>query len=240
MEAGQRDELEPVAELAERLLERGDLGVVEVPAPVERRRAVVGEQLAREALVDRLRELARLAEVGRRRLEPEQVGVRRVGERRGRSRSRARSGRGRSPPASARPSTNAASASSTSLVSSVADSASVRATRTVGTSQTSAASRAAASVRTNWLVGTSTLPPRWPHFFSEASWSSKCTPAAPASIIAFISSNAFSGPPKPASASATIGASQCVPFRPSAASIWSARRSALFSRRTRAGPELAA
>jgi hypothetical protein len=55
------------------------------------------------------------------------------------------------------------------------------------------------------------LPPRWPHFFSDASWSSKCTPAAPASIIAFISSNAFSGPPKPASASATIGASQCVP-----------------------------
>ncbi len=60
----------------------------------------------------------------------------------------------------------------------------------------------------NWLVGTSTLPPRWPHFFSEASWSSKCTPAAPASIIPFISSNELSGPPKPASASATIGASQ--------------------------------
>ena len=31
---------------------------------------------------------------------------------------------------------------------------------------------AAASVRSNWDVGTSTLPPRWPHFFSEASWSS--------------------------------------------------------------------
>ena len=60
----------------------------------------------------------------------------------------------------------------------------------------------------NWLVGTSTLPPRWPHFFSDASWSSKCTAAAPASIIAFISSKALSGPPKPASASATIGANQ--------------------------------
>ena len=48
----------------------------------------------------------------------------------------------------------------------------------------------------------------WPHFFSEASWSSKCTPAAPASIIAFISSKALSGPPKPASASATMGANQ--------------------------------
>ncbi len=75
----------------------------------------------------------------------------------------------------------------------------------VGTRSTSAASRAAFSVRTCWLVGTSTLPPRWPHFFSEASWSSQCTPAAPAAIIDFISSKALSGPPKPASASATIG-----------------------------------
>jgi hypothetical protein len=25
-----------------------------------------------------------------------------------------------------------------------------------------------------------TLPPRWPHFLADASWSSKCTPAAPA------------------------------------------------------------
>ena len=131
------------------------------------------------------------------------------------------------------------SRSSTSLVSSVAESASVRATTSVGTSSTSAASRAAASVRTNWLVGTSTLPPRWPHFFSEASWSSKCTPAAPASIIDFISSKAFSGPPKPASASATIGASQFRSRSPSAQWIWSARSSALLIRRTRAGAELA-
>ncbi len=87
-------------------------------------------------------------------------------------------------------------------------SASVRATSRVGTPITSAASRAAMRVRTNWPVGTSTLPPMWPHFFSLASWSSKWTPAAPASIIAFISSKALSGPPKPASASATIGANQ--------------------------------
>ncbi len=91
----------------------------------------------------------------------------------------------------------------------------------------------------NCEVGTSTLPPRWPHFFSAASWSSKWTPAAPASISARISSNAFSTPPKPASASATIGASQSVPLRPSDQSIWSARRSALFSRRTTCGTELA-
>ena len=84
----------------------------------------------------------------------------------------------------------------------------MRATSTVGTSSTSAASRAAISVRMNCEVGTSTLPPRWPHFFSDESWSSKCTPAAPASIIDFISSKALSGPPKPASASATIGTNQ--------------------------------
>src|SRR5262245_36173144 len=36
----------------------------------------------------------------------------------------------------------------------------------------------------------------------------QCTPAAPASIIAFINSYAFSGPPNPASASAMIGAIQ--------------------------------
>jgi hypothetical protein len=80
------------------------------------------------------------------------------------------------------------------------------------------------------------LPPRCPHFFSLASWSSKCTPAAPASIIAFMSSKAFNGPPNPASASATIGTMKS----PSASrdqAISSARRSALFSRRTTAGTE---
>src|SRR6185437_14738053 len=68
VEAGQRDELEPVPELPEVVLEPCDRGVVERPLPVEGGRAVVGEQLAGEALVDRLRELARLAEVRRRRL----------------------------------------------------------------------------------------------------------------------------------------------------------------------------
>jgi hypothetical protein len=76
----------------------------------------------------------------------------------------------------------------------------------VGVPITSAARRAATSLATASRVGTSTLPPMWPHFLTEASWSSKCTPAAPASIMAFISSKAFSTPPKPASASATMGA----------------------------------
>ena len=79
----------------------------------------------------------------------------------------------------------------------------------------------------------------WPHFFSEASWSSKCTPAAPASIIAFMSSKQFSAPPKPASASATIGAYQSTSSSPSLWSIWSARRSARLMRRTTAGTESA-
>lgn len=111
---------------------------------------------------------------------------------------------------------------------------------TDGTPATSAARRAALSVRMCWLVGTSTLPPRWPHFFSDASWSSQCTPAAPAAIIECMSSYALSGPPNPASASATTGASQSRLGAPdSAVSIWSARRSALLMRRTTAGTELA-
>ena len=83
---------------------------------------------------------------------------------------------------------NSASRSSTSEVIRVAASASVRAMITLGTSATSAARRAALSVRMCWPVGMSTLPPRWPHFFSEASWSSQCTPEAPAVIIDFMSS----------------------------------------------------
>ena len=75
----------------------------------------------------------------------------------------------------------------------------------VSVPMTSAASLAALSVARCWEVGTSTLPPMWPHFLAELSWSSKWTPAAPASIMAFMSSNALSGPPKPASASATMG-----------------------------------
>src|SRR5206468_5503745 len=71
------------------------------------------------------------------------------------------------------------SESSTSLVSRVALSESVRATTIACTSRTSAARRAALSVRTNWLVETSTFPPRRPLLVSEASWSSKWTPPGP-------------------------------------------------------------
>ena len=59
----------------------------------------------------------------------------------------------------------------------------------------------------------------------------------------FISSNAFSTPPKPASASATIGASQygeslTSPSSDSDQLIWSARSSALLILRTICGTEL--
>lgn len=43
--------------------------------------------------------------------------------------------------------------------------------------------RAAVSFCTNSQVGTSTFPPMCPHFLADASWSSKCTAAAPASIM---------------------------------------------------------
>ena len=83
---------------------------------------------------------------------------------------------------------NGLSRSSTSVVISVALRASVRAITTEGTPSTSAARRAAVRVRMCCWVGMSTFPPMWPHFFSEASWSSKCTPAAPARSIRFMSS----------------------------------------------------
>src|SRR5216683_6906119 len=50
-----------------------------------------------------------------------------------------------------------------------------------------------------------------------------------------MSSKALSGPPKPASASATIGANHSVSPEPSACWIWSARRKAALIRRTTSG-----
>jgi hypothetical protein len=55
----------------------------------------------------------------------------------------------------------------------------------------------------------------------------------------FISSKALSTPPKPASASATIGCSQSIESLPSAWCNWSARSSVLLMRRTTCGTELA-
>ena len=77
----------------------------------------------------------------------------------------------------------------------------------------------------------------WPHFLTLASWSSKCTPAAPASIIDFMSSKAFRTPPKPASASATIGAKKSMSSLPSLHWISSARLKVALMRLTTFGTE---
>ena len=135
---------------------------------------------------------------------------------------------------------NSLSLSSISLVIRFAPRASVRAIKTVGTPITSAAKREAVRVRICFWVGIKTLPPMWPHFFSEESWSSKWTPAAPASIMLLVSSNTFNAPPKPASASATMGAIHSRVASPlfSVHSIWSARLRALLILSTTEGTEL--
>jgi hypothetical protein len=61
----------------------------------------------------------------------------------------------------------------------------------------------------------------------------------PASIIAFISSKALSTPPKPASASATMGAKKSMSSLPSDHWIWSARVKVLLMRLTTSGTEFA-
>jgi hypothetical protein len=80
VEARQGDELERVAELAQALLEGGDLVVVELALPVEGGRAVVGQQLARVGLVEGLGEVLGLVEVGLGGLAPDEVAVGRVGD----------------------------------------------------------------------------------------------------------------------------------------------------------------
>ena len=87
-------------------------------------------------------------------------------------------------------------------------------------------------------VGTSTLPPMWPHFFSLASWSSQCTPAAPASIIW---PHELVGVERAAEAGLGVGDDRRHPVAVVAVpcSIWPARSSALLMRRTTAGTEFA-
>jgi hypothetical protein len=80
VEAGEGDELELVAHRAELALELGDGRVVEVALPVERRRAVVGEHLARVLLLHALGEFPREREVRGAGLAPHHVGVFGVGD----------------------------------------------------------------------------------------------------------------------------------------------------------------
>ncbi len=89
VEAGQGDELELVAHGAQFALELGDLVVVEGGLPVERGRAVVREHLVRVLRVDRLGELAGLGQVRGAGLDPDEVGVRGVGQAAGDNRGHA-------------------------------------------------------------------------------------------------------------------------------------------------------
>ncbi len=75
VDAGQRDELVLVAHGAQFALELGDGRVVEVLLPVERRRAVVREQLARVLGMHGLGELAGEFQVRRAGLAPDQVRI---------------------------------------------------------------------------------------------------------------------------------------------------------------------
>ena len=78
VEPGQGDELERIPQLPEFLLELGDRVRVEVLAPVERRRAVVGEQLVRVLRLDRFGECPGGLQVRCGGLHPQQIRVRRV------------------------------------------------------------------------------------------------------------------------------------------------------------------
>ena len=80
MEAGQGDELELVAHRREFGLESGNGRVVEVLLPVETRRAVVGQHLARIFRMDRFGETARVIQSGLAGLAPDQIGIWRIGQ----------------------------------------------------------------------------------------------------------------------------------------------------------------
>ena len=182
-------------------------------------------------------ELAGQAEVGGAGLDPDQVGVRGVLPWPGRAPARCRCAPGRSPRRCARRCRNGWSTRVDVAGQQVGgqgvgagdDDASGRRRRRRPAARRSGCGRAA-------TVGTSTLPPRWPHFFSEASWSSQCTPAAPAAIIAL---HQLERVQRAAEAGLGVGDDrhQLVGARlaGSAWSIWSARSSALLIRRTTAG-----
>ena len=92
MEAGQGNELELVAHGAEFFLEFGDGGIVEIFLPVEARRAVISQQLAREFGVNRFGELSREFQIGFAGFTPDKIGVGRIGQTAGDSLVDARAG----------------------------------------------------------------------------------------------------------------------------------------------------
>ena len=80
MEACQCDELELVAHGTELALELGDGGIVEVLFPVERRRAVIRQHLARELGMDGVSKLLGEGQIRLAGLTPDQIGVFGIGQ----------------------------------------------------------------------------------------------------------------------------------------------------------------
>src|ERR1039458_3423418 len=80
MEARQSDKLELITHGRELLLKLRDSRVIQLLFPMEGRRAVIGEYLARIPGMDRFREAARLGKVRLRSFAPDHVGVRGVGQ----------------------------------------------------------------------------------------------------------------------------------------------------------------
>src|ERR1039458_10243347 len=78
VEPCQRDELELVAHAGELVLEAGDGRVVQILLPVERGRAVIGQQLAGIDLVHACGEFACFLEIGLGGFAPENIRIRRV------------------------------------------------------------------------------------------------------------------------------------------------------------------
>ncbi len=215
MEAGQRNELEFIAQCRQFFAEGEHFLLAHKLGPVERGRTVVGQQFAGVAGVDGLRKLTRQAEVGVAGFHPDEVGVGGVAQAAVDALFDAVFYAVK-PSAVRSPVMNVWSRSSMSDVMRLAASASVRAMTKVGTPATSVARRAATSLLMASCVGTSTLPPRWPHFLADEKPVFPMHAGGAASIIAFISSKALRLPPKPASASATMGTNQSRVTLPSA------------------------
>ena len=70
VEASQRDELKFVAHRAQFALEAGDVGFVEIGAPIERGRAIVRQQLVGKFSVNRFGECPCLFQIGARCFHP--------------------------------------------------------------------------------------------------------------------------------------------------------------------------
>src|SRR6266478_6054616 len=80
VEARQRDELEFVAHFSEFLLEVGDGDVVKLFLPVERRRAIIGQEFPWEFRMNGVGEFPRFGEIRSGGFAPKHVGVRSVSE----------------------------------------------------------------------------------------------------------------------------------------------------------------